>query len=61
MIRNADSCGLEAKYHVKEIMRMARRVQAYWSREAARRRKENIAYAVERYEKQRAALCGCDG
>jgi hypothetical protein len=61
MIRNADSCGLEKKYHTKEIMRMARRVQAYWSREAARRRRENIAHAVERYEKQRAALCGCDG
>lgn len=61
MIRNADSYELAKKYHVKEIMRVARRVQAYWSRETARRRRENVKNAVERYEKQRAALCGADG
>lgn len=61
MIRNADSWEMEKKYHVKEIMRVARRVQAYWSREAARRRREQIRYVVERYEEQRAALCGADG
>jgi len=58
MVRNADCYGFEKKYHVAEVMRVARRVQAYWSRESARRRKENIRHAVERYEKQRAALCG---
>lgn len=61
MIRNANSRRMEEEYHVNEIMRVARRVQAYWSREAARRRKESIRYAVTRYNEQRAALCGCDG
>lgn len=61
MIRNADSREMENKYHVNEIMRVARRVQAYWSRESARRRKENVRNAVERYAKQRDALCGCCG
>ena len=61
MIRNANSRRFEEKRHVKEIMRVARRVQAYWSREAARKRRENVKNAVERYEKQRAALCGAAG
>ena len=61
MVRNADSYGFEQKYHVNEVMRMARRVQAYWSREAARKRRESIRDAVERYAEQRAALCGADG
>ena len=61
MIRNADCRNFENEYHVKEIMRVARRVQAYWSREAARRRKERIQYAYQRHEKQCAALCGFDG
>jgi hypothetical protein len=61
MIRNANSRRFEEKYHVYEVMRVARRVQAYWSRVAARKRRESIRHAVERYEKQRAALCGADG
>jgi len=61
MIRNANSRRFEEKYHVYEVMRVARRVQAYWSRVAARKRRESIRHAVERYEKQRAALCSADG
>ena len=61
MIRNADSRKFMEKYHTVEIMRVARRVQAYWSRETARRRKERIKYAVERHEKQCTALCGAGG
>ena len=61
MIRNADSRQFTEKYHVVELMRVARRVQAYWSRENARRRKERVKYAVERHEKQCAALCGAHG
>lgn len=61
MIRNANSRRFEEKYHVYEVMRVARRVQAYWSRMAARKRRESIRHAVERYEKQRAALCSADG
>lgn len=61
MVRNADSRGLEDKYHTIELMWAARRVQAYWSRENARRRKERVKYAVERHDKQCAALCGADG
>ena len=59
MIRNANCRRFTEKYHVVELMRIARRVQAYWSRENARRRKERVKYAVERHEKQCAALC-CD-
>lgn len=61
MIRCSDSRGLEIKYHTYEVMRVARRVQAYWSREDARRRKEKIRHVIERHEKQCAALCGADG
>lgn len=61
MIRNADSRKFMEKYHTVEIMRVARRVQAYWSRETARRRKERVKYAVERHEKQCTALCGAGG
>ena len=61
MIRNANCRQFTEKYHVVELMRIARRVQAYWSRENARRRKERVKYAVERHEKQCAALCGAHG
>ena len=61
MIRNANCRRFTEKYHVVELMRIARRVQAYWSRENARRRKERVKYAVERHEKQCAALCGAHG
>ena len=61
MVRNADSRKFMEKYHTVEIMRVARRVQAYWSRETARRRKERVKYAVERHEKQCAALCSAGG
>ena len=61
MIRNADRRQFTEKYHVVELMRVARRVQAYWSRENARRRKERVKYAVERHEKQCTALCGAHG
>lgn len=61
LIRNTNSRNFADKYHVVELMRVARRVQAYWSREAARRRKERIYNAYQRHEEQRAALCGADG
>ena len=61
MIRNADCRKFIGKYHVVQLMRVARRVQAYWSREYARRRKERIRDAVERHDKHCAALCGADG
>ena len=60
-IRNANSRNFMDKYHVVELMRVARRVQGYWSREAARRRKERIYNAYQRHEEQRAAFCGADG
>ena len=61
MVRNANCRRFTEKYYVVELMRIARRVQAYWSRENARRRKERVKYAVERHEKQCAALCGAHG
>ena len=58
MVRNADSRRMAEKYHTTELMRVARRVQGYWSREAQRKRKEKIGYVLSRREKQYRALCG---
>ena len=61
MIQNANSRKFIEKYHVTELMRVARRVQAYWGRVETRKRKERIRNAYQRHEKQRAALCDADG
>ena len=61
MIRNSNSRKLTEKYHVTELLRVARRVQGYWSRETARRRKERIISVLERYERHNSTLCGADG
>lgn len=58
LLENSSSYHFREKYHVPEVMKMARHVQAYWGREENRRRKERVRYAVERHEKQCAALCG---
>ena len=58
MVRNADSRKMAEKYHTTELMRVARRVQGYWSREAQRKRKEKIGYVLSRREEQYRALCG---
>ena len=58
MVRNADSRKMQEKYHTTELMRVARRVQGYWSREAQRKRKEKIGYVLSRREEQYRALCG---
>ena len=61
MVQNTNSRKFIEKYHVTEVMRVARRVQAYWGRVETRKRKERIRNAYQRHEKQRAALCGADG
>ena len=61
MVQNTNSRKFIEKYHVTEVMRVARRVQAYWGRVETRKRKERIRNAYQRHEKQRAALCGVDG
>ena len=61
MVQNTNSRKFIEKYHVTEVMRVARRVQAYWCRVETRKRKERIRNAYQRHEKQRAALCGVDG
>ena len=49
MLVNSDSLTICLKYHVFEIMRVARLVMGYWSRVDARRRKERIVNAAYRY------------
>ena len=61
MIRNADCRMMTGKYHVTEMVRLARRIMGYWSRVAERRRKERIWDAVERYHRECAAGYCADG
>lgn len=59
MIQNANSRGMIEKYHVVELMRVARKVQAYWSRETERRRKEKVRNVLAKHRIQfEAACCG---
>lgn len=58
MVKNSDSFGFCQKHHVFEVLRIAKRVQAYWAREERRKRKERIAYVVEKYRKRCTALYG---
>ena len=58
MIANSDSRNAAIKYHVYPLMRVSRKVQAYWSRQTARDRREIRKHVVHRYYQQRAALCG---
>lgn len=58
MVKNTDSLGFCGKHHVFEVLRIAKKVQAYWAREARRKRKERIAYVVEKYRERCAALYG---
>ena len=59
MIQNANSRGMIEKYHVVELMRVARKVQAYWSRETERRRKEKVRNVLAKHRVQfEAACCG---
>lgn len=58
MLKNSDSLRFCEKHHVFELMRIAKRVQAYWAREERRKRRERIAHVVDKYRKQCQTLCG---
>lgn len=58
MASNTDAYKLCHKYHVHELMRIAKRVQAYWNRVDFRKRKERLIHVTEKYREQCAArLC----
>lgn len=58
MVSNTDAYKLRHKYHVHDLLRVARRIQAYWSRVAARKRKERLTYVTEKYREHCTAfLC----
>lgn len=58
MAANADSERMRHKYHVFELMRLAKRVQAHWARDAQKRRRERLIYVCQKHRKQCATLCG---
>lgn len=57
MVSNTDAYRLCHKYHVHEIIKVAKRVQAYWLRVADRNRKERLNNAVDQHRIHREALC----
>ena len=58
-VQTSNSRKLIEKYHVVEIMRMARRIQGYWARVENRKRKERMQNVVNQFRIQRATLPGC--
>lgn len=58
MIQNSDSFQLCQKYNVYAIMRVAKRVQKYWAKEARKKRREYVEYVTDKYRKQCEAVCG---
>lgn len=58
MIQNTNKVNFCQKYHVYPLLRVAKRVQAYWARVETRKRKERMRNVVEKHTRQRAALCG---
>lgn len=61
MVKNSNSFILSEKHHAAELMRVARRVQGYWSREANRKRKEYIFNVIAKHEINVRALSCFDG
>lgn len=61
MLKNSFSYTFCHKYHVYELMRVAKSVQAYWARVERRKRRERIIHVVEKHRKQRAAVIRADG
>ena len=49
MISNMDGYRFCEKYHVYETLRVAKRVQGYWARQARRKRRENLKDAARKY------------
>lgn len=58
LIQNSDSYQLCQKYNVYAILRVAKRVQKYWAREARKKRKEYVGYVTDKYRKQYQTICG---
>lgn len=58
MLKNSDSYRPCHKYRVYKLMRIAKRVQAYWAIQARIKRKEYVEYVVSKYRKQCSAICG---
>lgn len=61
LVQNSDSFQLCQKYNVFGILRVAKRVQKYWAKEARKKRKEYVEYVTDKHRKQYQAICGADG
>ena len=61
LAEGSDCYQLMHKYHGYELKRIAKRIQGYWSREAARKRKEQLAYVLQKYGEHGEARCCAGG
>lgn len=57
MLKNSFSYQFCHKYHVYELLKVAKKVQAYWARVERKKRRERITHVVERHRKHREAVC----
>ena len=58
MLQCSNSFQFCQKYHVYQLLRVAKAVQAYWARAEARRRKERLSHVLRKHQKQCDAICG---
>lgn len=58
-VKNTTSKYFMERYHVAEIVKMAKRITAFWGRLDSKNRKESILYALRKHAIQHAAVAGC--
>ena len=61
MVQNSDSYEFCQKYNVYKLLRVAKKVQKHWAKEARKKRKEYVEYVVTKYRERTEAICGIDG
>lgn len=55
-----DSFTLAKKHNLAKLLKVAKRIHAYWERERNRRRKGRLKYVLQRYRERCQAVCGGD-
>ena len=55
-----DSFHMAKCYHLAELLRVAKRIQAYWARARNRKRRERLQNVIDKYREHRAAWCRDD-
>lgn len=58
MVRETNCYFLVKKYHIDELLRVAKKIQAYWTRYRQREWKERLRYAVEQHRIYSETQCG---